>query len=56
MVIEYMLFFYMLGIGLVAYIFHEMDERSKDVPRTKIGGKEDHWELGKLFPSSSEKK
>jgi len=33
--------FYMLGIGLVAYIFHEMDERSKDAPRTKgfsLGG------------------
>lgn len=26
----------MLGLGLVAYIFHEMDERSKDVPRTKV--------------------
>lgn len=26
----------MLGIGLVAYIFHEMDERSKDIPRTKV--------------------
>lgn len=36
MVIEYVLFFYMLGVGLVAYIFHEMDERSKDVPRTKV--------------------
>ncbi|MDD1515849.1 hypothetical protein LAV82_30760 [Bacillus sp. ILBB4] len=36
MVIEYVLFFYMLGIGLVAYIFHEMDGRSKDVPRTKV--------------------
>jgi len=36
MVMEYVLFFYMLGIGLVAYIFHEMDERSKDVPRAKV--------------------
>jgi len=36
MVIEYVLFFYMLGIGLVTYIFHEMDERPKDVPRTKV--------------------
>jgi hypothetical protein len=26
----------MLGIGLVTYIFHEMDERSKDVPGTKV--------------------
>jgi hypothetical protein len=26
----------MLGIGLVAYISHEMDERSKDVLRTKV--------------------
>lgn len=25
----------MLGVGLVAYIFHGMDERSKDVPRNK---------------------
>jgi len=36
MVIEYVLFFYMLKVGLVAYIFHEMDERSKDVQRTKV--------------------
>lgn len=36
MVIEYVLFFYMLGIGLVAYIFHEMGRRSKADPRTKV--------------------
>jgi len=33
-----------------------MDKRFKDVPRTKIGSKEDQWELGKIFSSSSEKK
>jgi len=42
MVIEYVLFFYMLGIGLVAYIFHEMDERSKAVPRTRVEHNGDH--------------
>ena len=35
MVIEYVLFFYMLEIDLVACIFHEMDERTKDVPDPK---------------------
>ncbi|MDH2363461.1 hypothetical protein [Priestia megaterium] len=44
MVIEYVLFFYMLGIGLVAYIFHEMDERSKDVPRARVEHNEEQWE------------
>ncbi|MEH7290605.1 hypothetical protein [Priestia megaterium] len=44
MVIEYVLFFYMLGLGLVAYIFHEMDERCKDVPRTKVERNEEQWE------------
>lgn len=30
----------MLGIVLIAYIFHEMDERLKDVPTSKEEGKE----------------
>jgi len=46
----------MLGIVQVIYIFHEMAKRFKDVPRTKIEGKEDQWELGKLFASSSKNK
>ncbi|MGG0305807.1 hypothetical protein ABEY43_25490 [Priestia megaterium] len=45
----------MLGIGLFAYIFHEMDERSKDVPTTKAERKKDQWELGESNASSSEK-
>ncbi|MGG3586051.1 hypothetical protein ABEU81_26530 [Priestia megaterium] len=44
MFMEYVLFFYMLGLGLVAYIFHEMDERSKEVPRTKVEHNEEQWE------------
>ncbi|WP_255286018.1 hypothetical protein [Priestia megaterium] len=34
----------MLGIGLVAYIFYEMDERSKDVLRAKVEQNEEQWE------------
>ena len=30
-----MCFFYMFWVGLVAYIFHEMDGKFKDVPSTK---------------------
>ncbi|RDZ05457.1 hypothetical protein C3744_29685 [Priestia megaterium] len=26
--------FYMLGVGLAAFIFHEMDKRVEDVPST----------------------
>ncbi|MDR7207541.1 hypothetical protein J2X82_005851 [Priestia megaterium] len=26
----------MLGVGLVAFIFHETDKRAGDVPRTKV--------------------
>ena len=44
MFMEYVLFFYMLGLGLVAYIFHEMDERSKEVPRTKVEHNKEQWE------------
>ncbi|MGG4386173.1 hypothetical protein ABEX08_29655 [Priestia megaterium] len=44
MVIEYVLFFYMLGIGLVAYIFHEMDKRANDVPRAKVEHNEEQGE------------
>ncbi|MCM3099870.1 hypothetical protein [Priestia megaterium] len=55
MFMEYVLFFYMLGIVQVIYIFYEMDKRFKDVPRAKIEGKEDQWELGKLLVSSSKK-
>jgi len=35
MTMEYVLFFLMLGIGLLALIFHEMGEKSKDVPPTE---------------------
>lgn len=55
MVIEYVLFFYMSGIGLVAYIFHEMNEGPKDVPTTKVEPKKNQWELGESYASSSEK-
>jgi len=34
----------MLGVGLVAYIFYEMDERFKAVPRTKVEYNEGQWE------------
>jgi len=43
MVMEYVLFFYMLGLGLVAYIFHEMDERLKNSPTTKVERNENQW-------------
>lgn len=33
----------MLGLGLVAYIFHELDESSKDVLRTKVEHNEKEW-------------
>ncbi|MCR8866862.1 hypothetical protein NQ109_28460 [Priestia megaterium] len=46
----------MLGIGLVAYIFHEMDERSKDVPTTKVEHKEDQWQQYRESCASSFKK
>ncbi|GAB1780248.1 hypothetical protein COJ70_26210 [Priestia megaterium] len=36
--------FYMSGIGLVAYIFYEMDEKSKVVPTTKVQCKEKQWQ------------
>jgi len=46
----------MLGIGLVAYIFHEMDERFKDVPRTKVERNEDQCKHKKLYiPDSKDK-
>jgi len=35
MIIEYVLFFYMLGIGLVTYIFHRMEERGREVLSTQ---------------------
>ncbi|SFH50058.1 hypothetical protein SAMN04487776_12125 [Priestia megaterium] len=41
MITEHVLFFYMLGVGLLAFIFHEMDDRSKDVSTSKEKGKED---------------
>ncbi|SIR52354.1 hypothetical protein SAMN05880580_1302 [Priestia flexa] len=34
----------MLWIGLVAYIFYEMNERSNDAQRTKVEHNEDQWE------------
>ncbi|MCM3773763.1 hypothetical protein M3225_25300 [Priestia aryabhattai] len=47
--------FYMLGVGLVAYIFHKMDERSKDVPTPKVERKENQRELDKSDASSFKK-
>jgi hypothetical protein len=41
MVMQEVLGFYMLGIGLVAYLFHEIDERAKDVPTAKVERKEE---------------
>jgi very-short-patch-repair endonuclease len=35
MITEHVLFFYMLGVGLLAFIFHKMGEKSKDVPPTE---------------------
>jgi hypothetical protein len=35
----------MLRAVLIAYLFHEMDERAKDVPTAKVERKEDQWEL-----------
>ena len=45
----------MLGVGLVAYIFYEMDERFKAVPKTKVERMEDQWELSKSNASSFRK-
>jgi len=46
----------MLGVGLVAYLFHEMDERSNDVPRTKVERNEEQGEHDKLYvPDLKEK-
>ncbi|MEH7175650.1 hypothetical protein [Priestia megaterium] len=40
----------------MAYVFHEMDERSKDVPRTKVERNEEQWEHDKLYvPDPKEK-
>lgn len=36
MVMEYVLFFYMLGMGLVTYFFHEMDEKPAVILTVKI--------------------
>lgn len=49
MFMEYVLFFYMLVIGLVAYIFHEMDERSNGVPNTKVERHENQCRHKKLY-------
>ncbi|MGV4337448.1 hypothetical protein [Bacillus subtilis] len=41
----------------MAYIFHEMDERTKDVPRTKVEHIEDQCKHKKLYiPNPKEKK
>jgi len=41
--------FYMLGVGLVSFIFHEMDKKEGDVPRTTVERNEDQWEHDKLY-------
>lgn len=45
----------MTRVVLVAYIFHEMDERSKDVPTTKAERKKDQWKLGESNVSISKR-
>ncbi|QSX23891.1 endonuclease domain-containing protein [Priestia megaterium] len=32
MIMEYVIFFLMLGVGLLAFIFHKMGKKPKDVP------------------------
>ncbi|WP_318619071.1 hypothetical protein [Priestia megaterium] len=46
-----MLGFYMLGVGLVAYLFHEMDERSKGVPTSKGERDKKQWHHEKSYTS-----
>ncbi|MBE2978191.1 hypothetical protein [Priestia megaterium] len=46
---------YMLVVVLIVYIFHEMDDSSKDVPTAKVERKEDQWELGESNASSFKK-
>lgn len=46
----------MLGIDLVAYIFHELDERSKYIPRTKVERIEEQWKHDKLYVPDPKKK
>jgi len=41
--------FYMLGTGLVAYLFHQMDKKSNDMPTTKVERNKDEWEHDKLY-------
>ncbi len=46
----------MLGINLVAYIFHEMAERSKDVQTSEVKRNEKQWQRERLYSSDSKKK
>jgi len=39
----HVLLFYMLAFSLLAYIFYEMDERFKDVSKTKVERNEKQW-------------
>jgi len=41
--------FNMLGTGLVAYLFHQMDKKSNDVPTTKLERNKNEWEHDKLY-------
>jgi hypothetical protein len=49
MVMEYVLLFYIFGVGLVAYIFNKMDKRYKEISRTKVERIEEQWEHDKLY-------
>jgi len=44
--------FYMLRTVLNAYIFHEMDEKFKDIPRTKGDHNEEQWKYSESYISS----
>jgi len=49
MFMEYVLFFYMLGLGLVAYIFHQLNEKSKGVSRIEVERNEDQCKHKKVY-------
>ncbi|MBE5101618.1 hypothetical protein [Priestia aryabhattai] len=45
----------MLRMGLVAFIFHEMDKRAGDVPMTIVERNEDQWGHNKLHAPDPKK-
>ena len=46
----------MLGVDLVAYLFHEMDERLKGVPTFKLECKGKHLQRDKSYTSDLDNK